>query len=80
MNLLSSNTEHVLVNAVNSIRVLCDMRPENQTEAAACGAVPTLIELLSKYARSMVTLFIFPCERLLISLALTCSKNRRFLQ
>ena len=37
VNLLESEMEDVLVNAVNAIRVLCQDNPENQTEVARNG-------------------------------------------
>ena len=46
--LLDSKLEHVLVNCVNALRVLCDGSYDNQTAVAQSGAVDTLTELLSK--------------------------------
>ena len=48
VRLLDSKLEHVLVNCVNALRVLCDGNHSNQTAVAQIGAVAILTELLSK--------------------------------
>ena len=47
MKLLSSETEHVLVNVVNALRVLAEKDLENQTAIGCHNAVPIIIELIS---------------------------------
>ncbi|XP_070211365.1 ankyrin and armadillo repeat-containing protein-like isoform X4 [Littorina saxatilis] len=47
VNLLDSELEDVLVNAVNAIRVLCSGHNENQTAAAMSGALEPLVEFLT---------------------------------
>lgn len=47
VNLLDSELEDVLVNAVNAIRVLCVRNPPNQTAVAECEGIEPLIEFLS---------------------------------
>ena len=48
VGLLDSELEHVLVNCVNALRVLCDGNHDNQTAVAKSGAIDTLTELLSE--------------------------------
>ena len=48
MSLLDSELEHVLVNCVNALRMLCDGNHDNQTAVAESSAIDTLTELLSK--------------------------------
>ena len=48
VGLLGSQLEHVLVNCVNALRVLCDGNHDNQTAVANSGAIDTLTELLSE--------------------------------
>lgn len=45
--LLDSELEHVLVNCVNALRVLCDGNHDNQTAVAKSGAIAILTQLLS---------------------------------
>ena len=47
VNLLDSELEDVLVNAVNAIRVLCSGNHANQTAAASSGALEPLVEFLT---------------------------------
>ena len=63
MSLLESDLEHVLVNSVNALRVLCDGNHDNQTAIANSGAVDTLTELLSEYNPYYVSRFISLVKR-----------------
>ncbi|KAG7330805.1 hypothetical protein KOW79_004774 [Hemibagrus wyckioides] len=47
VQLLTSDLQDVLVNAVRCIRALCVACPHNQTMVALCGAVPQLVDLLT---------------------------------
>ncbi|KAK3568721.1 hypothetical protein QTP86_013872, partial [Hemibagrus guttatus] len=47
VQLLTSDLQDVLVNAVRCIRALCVACPQNQTTVALCGAVPRLVDLLT---------------------------------
>ena len=47
VNLLDSELEDVLVNAVNAIRVMCLGNPENQTAVAKNGGIEPLVEFLT---------------------------------
>lgn len=47
VQLLTSDLQDVLVNAVRCIRALCVACPQNQTMAALCGAIPQLVDLLT---------------------------------
>lgn len=47
MNLLDSELEHVLVNAVNAIHMLCIDNVENQTAVATHGGLEPLVEFLT---------------------------------
>ncbi|XP_077072517.1 ankyrin and armadillo repeat-containing protein [Siphateles boraxobius] len=47
VNLLTSDLQNVLVNAVRCIRTLCVRSPCNQTAVAHAGGVPHLVEFLS---------------------------------
>ena len=49
--LLSSNVEHVLVNVVNALRILCEKDPENQKVIGDSNAIPTIIELIGMFIR-----------------------------
>ena len=51
MLLLSSNVEHVLVNVVNALRILCEKDPENQKVIGDSNAIPTIIELIGMFIR-----------------------------
>lgn len=53
VGLLDSKLEHVLVNCVNALRVLCDGNHDNQTAVAKSGAVDTLTELLSAKSKNL---------------------------
>ena len=57
--LLSSNTEHVLVNVVNALRVLSENAPENQKVIGESSAISTIIELIGKsFSNSLIYSFI----------------------
>ena len=60
VQLLESQTEHVLVNAVNALRVLCEGNCSNQTAVAQSGAVEILIPLLGRCATLASCYFAFP--------------------
>ena len=47
VNLLDSELEDVLVNAVNAIRVMCTGNKENQTAVSANGGIEPLVEFLT---------------------------------
>ena len=47
VNLLESELEHVLVNAVNAITVLCQGNHDNQTAVATHGGIQPLVEFLT---------------------------------
>ncbi|XP_026768541.3 ankyrin and armadillo repeat-containing protein [Pangasianodon hypophthalmus] len=47
VQLLTSDLQDVLVNAVRCIRALCVACPQNQTTVALCGAIPQLVDLLT---------------------------------
>lgn len=47
VQLLTSDLQDVLVNAVRCIRELCVACPRNQTTVALCRAIPQLVHLLS---------------------------------
>ena len=47
VNLLDSELEDVLVNAVNCVRVLCKDNHDNQTAVANEGAIEPLVEFLT---------------------------------
>lgn len=53
VSLLDSELEHVLVNCVNALRVLCDGNHDNQTAIAKSGAVDILTELLSAKSKNL---------------------------
>ncbi|KAL9968183.1 hypothetical protein ACROYT_G026526 [Oculina patagonica] len=53
VSLLDSELEHVLVNCVNALRVLCDGNHDNQTAVAKSGAIDTLTELLSAKSKNL---------------------------
>ena len=46
VNLLDSELEDVLVNAVNAIRVLCIGSQANQDAVSQCGGLEPLVEFL----------------------------------
>ena len=46
VNLLESELEDVLVNAVNAVRVLCSGNAHNQTLVAECNGIESLVEFL----------------------------------
>ncbi|CAI9727588.1 ankyrin and armadillo repeat-containing protein-like [Octopus vulgaris] len=47
IQLLDSDMEDVLLNAINAIRVMCLSSPSNQTEVTECNGVEPLVDLLS---------------------------------
>uniref|UniRef100_A0A0L8GFV9 Uncharacterized protein n=2 Tax=Octopus bimaculoides TaxID=37653 RepID=A0A0L8GFV9_OCTBM len=47
IQLLDSDMEDVLLNAINAIRVMCLSSPSNQTEVTKCNGVEPLVDLLS---------------------------------
>ena len=51
VNLLDSELEDVLVNAVNAIRVLCDNNYRNKTSVAECHGLEALVEFLTVDSR-----------------------------
>ena len=49
MYLLDSEIEHVLVNTVNALRLLCEGNRENQTAVTKSEVTEILIHLLGNY-------------------------------
>lgn len=47
IQLLDSDLEDVLLNAINAIRVMCLSNPSNQTEVTKCNGAEPLVDLLS---------------------------------
>ena len=57
VNLLDSELEDVLVNAVNAIRVLCDNNYRNKTSVAECHGLESLVEFLTVDSRKFLFKF-----------------------
>lgn len=55
VQLLTSDLQDVLVNAVRCIRVLCVACPQNQTIVAQCRAIPRLVDLLTMNSGTVLT-------------------------
>lgn len=56
VQLLTSDLQDVLVNAVRCIRALCVACPQNQTTVAQCGAIPQLVDLLTVNSGTVVAI------------------------
>ena len=56
VNLLDSELEDVLVNAVNAIRVLCENNYRNKTSVSECHGLESLVEFLTVDSRKLSAL------------------------